>query len=107
LAKRVPAFPNPQILEYYHTPEEIRGIKMIKEWNEYYLQRRVASAAVEKHTGKKFESLSPEEQEEAYTALGIDQQTECFFRDGNKGRGSKKRRARMGTNAGANRTMIL
>jgi hypothetical protein len=32
LAKRTPAFPNPEVLGYYHTPREIEQIKLHRQW---------------------------------------------------------------------------
>jgi hypothetical protein len=84
-------------LEYYHTPREIEQIKLHRQWEEFYIQRRVATAAVEKYTGKKFDSLTSEEWQKACEELEINSVKGVFIDDEKvdkrgKGEGKKKRK---------------
>jgi hypothetical protein len=81
LAKKTPAFPDPNILEYYHTPEEIKQIKLRREWDMYAFKREVAKEKIEEHTKRKYEELTPEEVWKANAALGINQTTGVFIND--------------------------
>ncbi|KAE9366693.1 hypothetical protein N431DRAFT_77764 [Stipitochalara longipes BDJ] len=81
LAKEDEAFPNPEILEYFHTPAEIQQINIQRQWDLFAMKRQVADAAVEQHTGKKFDRLSQEELNKAYKELGINQLNGIFNDD--------------------------
>lgn len=89
LAKKTPAFPDPNILEYYHTHEEIEQIKLRREWDLYAFKRQITKEKVEEHTKKQYDSLTPEELWKANAALGIDQTTGVFIKDppAKKGKG--------------------
>ena len=109
MAKRTPKFPNPEILEYYHTPREIEQIKVQRQWDDYATKRRAADAAVEERTKKKFENLIPEERNKAYKVLGINQTSGVFIRDEESGKVGEKRRRSSGTslNDSGKRTRVV
>lgn len=109
MAKRTPKFPDPEILEYYHTPREIEQIKVQRQWDDYATKRRAADAAVEERTKKKFESLIPEERNKAYKALGINQTSGVFIRDEESGKVGEKRRLGSGSslNDSGKRTRVV
>jgi hypothetical protein len=90
-------------LEYYHTPREIEQIKLHRQWEEFYIKRREATAAVEKYTGKRFDSLTNEEWQRACDELEINSAKGVFIDNGkvNK-RGKKKRKHGSG-----NKNMVL
>jgi hypothetical protein len=79
LAKKTPAFPDPNILEYYHTSEEIKRIKLQREWDMYASKREVAKEKIEEHTKREYEELTLEEVWKANAALGINQTTGVFI----------------------------
>jgi len=60
------------------------------------MKRRAADAAVEEHTKKKFDSLTPKELKMAYEALGIDHNSGFFIDEGQKGKDYKKKKRKHG-----------
>jgi hypothetical protein len=75
IAKKIPGFPDPAILEYYHTPEEIVQIKAHEKYMLDLTEIQQGIAAVERHTGKKIGELTIDERVAAQNALCIDRFT--------------------------------
>lgn len=70
-AKSQPGFPDPNILENYHTPAEIAKIKRREDFERDQQEKQNAVDAIEEHLGKKIAKATQEEQTKAMNTLKI------------------------------------
>ncbi len=81
IARNTDGFPNPAILEYYYTQDEIETQKATREYTERMMATQAATDAIEKLTRKKHTALSLQELRNAQRQLGIDPRTGMFLPD--------------------------
>jgi len=71
-AKGIPGFPNPDILENYHTQAEIVQIRRREAHEAMEKERENATAAIGKLLGKKIANITTKERENAARTLKLD-----------------------------------
>ncbi|KAE8449437.1 hypothetical protein EG329_008045 [Mollisiaceae sp. DMI_Dod_QoI] len=79
-AKRLSGFPDSNILELYHTPEEIAAIKLQEAFQKHQSEIEVANDAIAQACNKPFAQVTPQEYSAACDRLGIDKQTGKFIK---------------------------
>lgn len=72
LAKSIPSFPNPNILENYHTQAEIAVIRRREAYQAIQAERRNATTAMENLLGKKLKYATAQETYDAARILNLD-----------------------------------
>lgn len=70
-AKKQPGFPDPNILENYHTAAEIAKIRRKETFEKDQQEKQNAIDAIEKHLGKKIAKATDAEQNQAMDVLKI------------------------------------